>query len=166
MSIMDEHNKQAPWAPPTPKTKTPPGVWIAFGSCAALIIGAFLPWVTASTAFGGGVSVNGIDGDGKITAALGAAAAVILLVGLGSRALHACIGAAVLGAIAAVAAFVDYNDAQDRVRTANATSNLVHASVGVGLWLTLAGAVALVVGALHTRMVWKRQSAPPAPLEL
>ena len=156
----------APWAPPTPKTKTPPGVWIAFGSCAALIIGAFLPWVTASTAFGGDLAVNGIDGDGKITAALGAGAAIVLLSSVGHRALQACIGVALLGAIAAVIAFADYNDAQDRVRRANETSNLVHASVGVGLWLTLAGAVSLVVGALHTRMVWKRQSAPQTPLEL
>lgn len=127
-----------PVAPPAAPVKQPTALWLAFGGCAALIVGAFLPWVSAATAFGS-VSVNGIEGDGKLTAGAGAVAGVLLLVAMSDRSRRLCAAVVAVGVVAAAAATWDYTKVQDRVSDANAESSLIHASVGAGIYLTIAG---------------------------
>lgn len=110
------------------------GSWIAAGGAAAVIIGAFLPWARVLFA-----SASGVDGgDGWITAIAGAiAGAVAVSVGthnLGPRWHAVSFVAAVIVALVAFADVVDIGTTDG-------------ATVGAGLWLTMAGATALAIGA-------------------
>jgi hypothetical protein len=138
-------------APP----KQPAARWVALGSAVGLLLGAILPWISASSLFGS-VAVNGIEGDGKITAGLGVAAGIVLLTTIGSRRRVACVAVAIMGAVAALVGWYDWTQAQDRVRVVNNESDLVHASVGIGMYLTMAAAITLIVAALNLRSAWRR----------
>ena len=87
-----------------------------------VILGSFLPWATVTSAFGS-VSKSGTDGDGQITL--------------------------IAGCLAALVAVMDIIDVS---RTAGEVeSAYLDASVGIGLWVVLAGAVVAVVGAWFLR---------------
>jgi hypothetical protein len=58
-------------------TSIPTGQALAISGSAAIIVGSLLPWVTARRIFGQ-LSVNGVEGDGKLTLVLG----VSLLLGV------------------------------------------------------------------------------------
>jgi hypothetical protein len=112
------------------------------GSLIALI-GSFLTWATIS---GGGVSVNvggtTEGGDGVITliVAIATAAAAIFLKNK-ARMITVVIGGAIL-AIVGVVNVLDINS------TATDYGDIgVSVSVGIGLWMVLAGGVVAVVGA-------------------
>lgn len=104
-------------------------------------IGSFLAWATVASVFGS-ISVNGMDGDGQLTAAAGTIAAILFLVGaLGSSGFHIA-GVVFAGLGGAVAAY-------DLVNITNTfaeySSDGVAASVGVGLYVCVVGAVVAVV---------------------
>jgi hypothetical protein len=112
-------------------------------------MGAFLPWVTANAAFVGRIEKNGIEGDGKLTLlaaiVIGAIAWTQLREGRGSR--SSVVAGLVFSALAAAAAGWDLIDINRRVKEVNATMNgMGIASTGVGLYLTMAGTIAMVVG--------------------
>jgi hypothetical protein len=121
--------------------------WTAIGAGVAAIIAAFLPWITVSAPFYGSISRSGIDngGDGTITAVLGL---VVVIVALTCRRFSdrvvgivvICLGVAV-GAIGAW----DWHNLNDKIHLATSQSNLIAASVGVGLYVTIAAAIAAVV---------------------
>jgi hypothetical protein len=108
---------------------------VVFGGAVAVVLGSFLPW--ASVLF---VSVSGIEtSDGKATAALGAVTAVVaLLVARRTGESRAHIASLLLGLVAGAIAAYDLAD----------ISSTEFARVGGGLYLTLAGAVAIVVGGI------------------
>lgn len=114
-----------------------PGWWV-LGGGAALALGSFLPWAQV-----GPFSKNGIDGDGTITLALAA-----LIIAVAWPVLKTSVGMArsVITAVAAMLAMgVCVYDIAD---VSSSSNDLVHVSVGIGLWMAAAGAVAVIVGSV------------------
>jgi hypothetical protein len=114
----------------------------------ALIVGALLPWATASAGFIS-VSKAGTDGDGVITLILGVVIALLALFAWKPQphqlAVIVGVGA---GLAAGGVAIYDIVNVSDAVNTAQTQSALVHASVGSGLYVTAVGAGIAIFGAL------------------
>jgi hypothetical protein len=128
-----------------PEWSTPIRLFV-FGGAALLVVGSVLPWVKASVgAFS--VTKNGIDGDGVFTLLLGGGIAVAFFL-IRRAKTAAWITLALAGIAGAIALYdtIDVSQKADEL-TSNQTSLFhVSASVGVGLWLALAGAVVALVG--------------------
>ena len=103
----------------------------------ALVVGAFLPWVSVSTVFGT-IDRSGIDagGDGLVTLICG----VVAGLGFFVREREWRVGALVASLIAAATGIYDMINVNDLVHDVD--SRFVVADVGAGLWLTVVGAVA------------------------
>ena len=111
-----------------------------------LIIGALLPWVKMSAPLVGTLTLSGIEGDGMITGGIG----LILLIGAalskGKAEKRYSIVGAIFGLIAGLiifpkpftigAAIVD-------------TSDVVSASIGSGIYLSIIGVVLVIIGGLQ-----------------
>lgn len=133
------------------------------GAGALALLGAVLPWMVVSTAFGGRLTKSGIDGDGQISAAAGL---VLLIVGasvLVRRNLDKArtILAVLAGGVIAVIGWVDMQDVNERIKSTS--SGLVNGEIGIGLYMTIAagglGIVAAAYGAARSRS----QDAGPNP---
>lgn len=120
---------------------------LVFAGAVALIVGALLPWVKAEAGIFS-VTKNGIDGDGALTLALGVAIGLAFLLARAPKA-TAWLVIAFAAAATAVAGY-DAIDVSKQAHDLTEQSSFVHvsASVGVGLWLSLAGAVVALVGGL------------------
>lgn len=120
--------------------------WLLVVGTAAVAVGALLPWATVNA---GLVSVSkaGTDGDGVITLLLALVVGGLVLAkwkaGL-SRA--GVIASLVLGAIVLAIATYDAIDVASTVEESELLE--VRASVGIGLWLTLLGGIAMIAGAI------------------
>ena len=124
--------------------------WLIAATGVIVGIAAFLTWGTVE--FGGrSIDINGVTGtdmagddetrDGVITVVLALAAIAFGVVrGVGRLALTAAIIGLVIAALVVIVAIVDMADISDSV--AGAPSG-VEASIGIGLWLTLAGGIAM-----------------------
>jgi hypothetical protein len=110
----------------------------------AALLGAVLPWATVATVFGT-ISVAGTNGDGRFTVVLGIVIGVLALGGRTSRATG--IPVIVLSAILTLAGMVDLGRVSDAAKSANNTG-FAHASVGVGLYLTVAAGIAGIVAGI------------------
>ena len=152
------------YAPPAvqPTRGLPRSVWTGLAGAAAMIIGAFLPWVSVSSAFNT-IGLNGIEGDGKYTAALAAGAGALLWFGwLRKSRLNVTI-AMVLSVIAGATTLWDWSTMSAKI--GNINSDTIHASIGIGFYATGLGAVVLfaslvdIWGACKKRPVV--QSTPP-----
>jgi hypothetical protein len=149
---------------PTPVGLTPSTSYEIAGIIAvlgglAIVVGAFLPWAKVDAGFIAR-SASGVDGDGKITIIAGAAAVLFALIGLVRRPASGVMILLVLiasGLAAAVAAY-DLSNVSDRVADINASTSVVHASTGAGLYVTLIGGGIGLVGALMS--LQNRQPAP------
>ena len=114
-----------------------------------IVLGSFLPWLTATAPFVGTISTNGMQGggDGMITLALG-----VLTILIGVAQLTANLprrfwwAAIVTGALTGLVAIGGYSSVQDRIADATAESNLIVASVGAGIWTLFVGAAFAIVG--------------------
>lgn len=155
-----------PWqtahAPPTPNTTPPPtgqnssqqfhGLtgprWAVLLGAGLIIVGSVMPWLTATTAFGT-VSVNGTDGDGVLTLLL-AGGVLLTFVTVPNRRSQLRHGLSLAGGLlVGTIALIDMVEANERIAdAADASQDAVQASIGPGLWLVLAGAAAVVVGAV------------------
>jgi hypothetical protein len=123
---------------PTTTTAAWPGYAIV-GGAAAVLLGSVLPWVVVNAPLVGRIEVAGTEGDGKITLLLGALAFTCL-----ARSGWKVLG--ILSTLGAVAvAIYDVTNVSNAISEA---SGSVSASVGMGLWLVLAGAVACLTGAV------------------
>jgi hypothetical protein len=114
------------------------------------ILGSFLPWITATAAFIGTITRNGIDGggDGVFTIVLGI---VIALMGIAILARSGSARTARVGTVICAVALgwvvsTDYGSVQGRVK--DITSDTAIASVGMGLIVIGLAAVLAVVGAV------------------
>jgi uncharacterized paraquat-inducible protein A len=144
------------------------GAVITMFAGALMILGAFLPWMSAQAAF---FSINrnsfqlgnqsGFSPDGVFLLVLGI---VTILIGV-SRSMRTALPAYIqrspiitgIGAVVVALARVgSINHLVQQVRTA---SSLASASIGFGLWLTIVAGVVAVVGGLALR-----SSAPAARL--
>jgi hypothetical protein len=138
--------------PPTPRRTGPePWLFVALGAAILAVVAAFLPWITAATIFGN-LSRSGVDGggDGIVTAILGA---VVAIVAFGTRRHESDRGAGiaivVCSLIVVAISVYDLFSVNDRINDID--RRYVDASVGVGLYLTIAAGVAgVVAGVLRT----------------
>ncbi|MTV23864.1 DUF2510 domain-containing protein [Nitriliruptoraceae bacterium ZYF776] len=121
--------------------------WATIGGAAAVVVGAFLPWLTLNAPFVGSMSVAGIEGDGVLTllvalAAAGVAAPLFKDERLVRwRSLTTAVCGAVITVIAVVAA----------VGVRDATTVLEFGQIGrigIGLWLTMLAGACASAGAL------------------
>jgi hypothetical protein len=110
-----------------------------------LALGSFLPWVKAS-AGPLTVTTNSIDGDGVLTLIL--AGLVVLLFALVKPRRLAAILTTTLGAFAALIALYDTGNIANKAHDLASSSSGVTASVGAGLLLAAAAAVAVLVGGM------------------
>jgi hypothetical protein len=136
---------------PTSKTSQPVYFWLTVAGAAAVVVGAFLPWVTATAAFVGTITRNGTDGDGRLTLALGAAVGILALTKIRSGPtpprVFILVGLLAV-AIGAIAGY-DWRNLNDAITGMTPEQKrLIIASVGNGVYLTLGGAVAILVGAI------------------
>lgn len=137
-------------APPRAiSTKSPKAIALAIGGV-LLIVGAALPWISASTALIS-VSKSGLDGtDGFVTAGAG-------IVILAMAYLHATrrdadhrpliVGVTVAILALAIMALVEFPDLDRRVKDLQAGSNIV-AGIGFGVWVTFAGCLAAMASGM------------------
>lgn len=108
------------------------------GGGAALFLGAFMTWAKVAN----WLSVSGTDGDGKLTLVLGLGAVGAGVYGLQRTDKRAIIGALVCAVLAFLIggnAFLNISDTGDEF-----LGDAV--SVGIGLWLTMLGAIASITG--------------------
>jgi hypothetical protein len=128
--------------------------WLLVVGTAVVAVAALLPWATVNA---GLVSVSkaGTDGDGVITLVLALVVGGLVLAkwkaGL-SR--PVVIVSLVLGAIVLAIATYDAIDVGSTVEENELVE--VRASVGIGLWLTLLGGIAMIAGA-----IWELRSPTP-----
>jgi hypothetical protein len=131
-------------APAGPAPDAKPQALVLLAGAAAVIIGAFLPWASIQL-LGESVDKPGTDGDGVITLVFAAAAAVLGAIALGaSRRRWQPITAVVLAALVIAVAVLDMADIKSRFSDASGFD--VEVDIGIGLWLTLAGGIAALVG--------------------
>jgi hypothetical protein len=120
--------------------------WLLLGGTAVVAVGSLLPWATVNAGFVT-VSKAGTDGDGVITLlfalVVGALALAKWKAGL-TRGI--VITSLVLGLLILAIAAYDTVDIASAVEETEFIE--VRASVGIGLWLTLLGSIAMVVGAI------------------
>jgi hypothetical protein len=135
----------------------PTAVWcVVLAGAALLAIGAVLPWAEASSA-SASFSSAGIDGNGGV--ALLAAVALGLLVTLTRR---PKLAAGLMIGIAVATGAIALHDARDIAERADRLMErvpAVSAGVGVGVWLTLAGAAIALVGGMIALVVATRPTA-------
>lgn len=161
----------APAASPTQEQTRVPGGG-KFGAIvgllggAALIVGAFLPWLTSKPVGGLEQTISGwsLSDDAKIVLAIGAVAVVLAVVVLGGYLRGLVRGLFLIGGIAAIAiAGYDTYDILNRLpdRVAGLfPEGAKFAAPGLGLILVFAGGALLVIGALVMR---PKRSAGPTP---
>jgi hypothetical protein len=124
----------------------PRAVWamVLLGG-AAIALGAALPWAEASSA-SASFSSAGVDGNGALTLAAALALGAICVLGGRRRS-----SAALMVVVAVVVGAIGVRDAADIAHDADrlvARLPGVSAGVGVGVWVTIAGAVIALAGAL------------------
>jgi hypothetical protein len=144
---------------PTGGGKQGPWAWLTLGGGVGLIVGSFLPWVTATAVLIGTFSVSGMQGDGVLTLGAGLVVAVVGALGVTRGVgVGGIVTAFVALALAGVVGYIDFNNVSEGVAEAN-TASFGFASVGVGLWLVMASVVIGFVGA--SGLVDKRRRKTP-----
>jgi hypothetical protein len=120
-----------------------------------IVLGSFLPWLTATAPFVGTISRNGMEGgDGIITLILGVVTILIGVSQLTATRLPALLqrSSIVTGVITGAVAIYDYVDVQRRIEDVKEQTELVSASVGAGIWTLIVGAILAIVGGVVVRM--------------
>lgn len=129
----------------TPDKGSPTAAWIVVLAGGLITLGSILPWVTASAVFVGSISVNGMDGDGKITVVLGVILLAIGFIGAGSGDMHPV--TPIIPGLAAIGVVItNYQNIQDSVREIQ-SSDVGTASIGYGFWMIAIGGVVALMGA-------------------
>jgi hypothetical protein len=119
-----------------------------------IVLGSFLPWLTATAPFVGTISRNGMEGgDGVITLILGVVTILIGVTQLTGTNLPTLLQRSpiVTGAIAGIVAVTNYLNVQQRIEDVREESELIAASVGAGIWTLVVGAVLAIVGGVLVR---------------
>lgn len=131
--------------------------WMYLGGGVALVVGSFMTWIKVTVIFIGTVTVAGIDGDGKATAAAGvviAAGGWFVLRGEGKAWLDAT---AVLAAVGALATGLHALSQIPSTEVSVQGRRFGTVSVGFGLYVTLLAAGVSLFGALASL---RSRSAP------
>ncbi len=126
-------------------------LFVALGAAALAVVAAFLPWITAATIFGN-LSRSGVagGGDGIVTAILGGVVGVVAFATRRNESDRgAGIAIVVCSLIVVAISAYDLFSVNDRINDID--RRYVDASVGVGLYFTIAAGVAgVVAGVLRT----------------
>jgi hypothetical protein len=141
----DNYSPASGGAPAASAAALPSLWWGAPAAVALLVLGAIGPWATVDiAAFGQSASASegGLESDGVITLVLGLIDGGLLGVWRGQRARWQAIVAAVLGALALLVAIIDVSDVSG---TDVGLGGAADVSVGWGLWVTLLGAIVMIV---------------------
>jgi hypothetical protein len=153
----DDVDDAADSAAATTAPPRPIAAWVVvFVGAVLLVVGALLPWgeATSPTA---SFSSDGIDGNGAITLI---AAVVLVIVFLVVQ--RASTAAWLVIATAVVAGAIGVRDASDLSDKASRLVDQgppgVTAEVGVGVWVTIAGAVIALVGGIMALAMSSRRS--------
>jgi hypothetical protein len=122
--------------------------WL-FAGAAAIVVGAFLPWVTLTAPLVGTVTRSGIEwsSDAGVNAAIGACAFAMGVRAAGGLRIWGRIVVVVMAAAVMAATTFHLSDISERVNKVSAQTNLAVASVGFGIWVTIGGVCALILGA-------------------
>jgi len=142
----------APIAPQGPSeaavlTRRRAGMAVTLGGV-LVVIGVFLPWVTA-TGPGGSVSVNGIKVGTFGTLILGGFAIARGMSMIRPSAFGMNLGTPLIGgALLAGLMVLRWGDIQNAIKEAEAVSPLIHASIGIGVWSVIAGTALILIGGL------------------
>ena len=110
-----------------------------------LVIGAFLPWITATAAFIGTMNVSGIDGDGKLTAGIGALLVISGLISKGKPGKMYSAASGVFAVIAGLLLISTWSNVSSSV-AGLADNEFGMASVGSGLYLSALAAILAAIG--------------------
>jgi hypothetical protein len=129
---------------------------VAIAGAVMLGVGCLLPWATITTGLGS-ASVNGIEGDGVIILGIALIIGIAAVAALDrpGRLLPVVIFTGASLALIALAA--DYLSVVERLE--EASSSVARASVGAGLYLSMAGGLVAVVGAV---MMMRNAEKDPA----
>ena len=125
------------------------GGWVLAGGAVAVIIGAFMPWISVVTAFGS-ISRSGLDyEDGFLTVGIAIFVGVLAALTISEHVVSRWV--ALLGLLGATAGvillFYDRSELANRIDLVNGNP-LASAQIGSGLWMSLAGMVTAVVGSI------------------
>lgn len=154
---------QPPPPPPSPPARlvrnpVVPGATMTGLGGLLIILGSFLPWLTATAPFVGTITRNGMEGgDGIITLILGVITILIGVSQLTATRLPTLLqrSSIATGVITGIVAAFNYLEVQRRIEDANEQTELVAASVGSGIWTLVVGAVLAIVGGVLLRNVPK-----------
>jgi len=137
----------------SPHSRSAIGGALAVAGALALVVGAFLPWITASAGSLGTVSQSGVGGgDGWFF--IGGAALTVLLAWFAFRGparRRIGIGISILGLVGGALVGVEFNDAHNGIQAISGLSNgsvVFDTSYGVGLYLLAVGVAAILAGGL------------------
>jgi hypothetical protein len=161
MSSQEPPTWQPPAQPPSPPPPTglvrnqivPGATMIGLGGL-LIVLGSFLPWLTATAPFVWTISRNGMEGgDGIITLILGVVTILIGVSQLTATRLPSLLqrSSIATGVITGVVAIYDYVDVQRRIEDVKEQTDLVSASVGAGIWTLIVGAILAIVGGMVVR---------------
>jgi hypothetical protein len=156
----------APQPPPPPppapsglmRNPVVPGATMALLGGVLIVLGSFLPWLTATAPLVGTISRNGMEGgDGIITLILGVVTILIGVTQLTATNLPTLVqrSTIVTGAITGIVAIINYLNVQRRIEDVREESELIAASVGAGIWTLIVGAVLAIVGGVLVRKLPK-----------
>lgn len=126
-------------------------LWVALAGVALIVVGSFLPWASVSI-LGQEVTVDGMDGDGAITLIGGVlVGALALAAHLQRPARWKVVTALVVAALVTLVAVIDIVDVNSRVADVEGDFAVdIEASIGIGLWLVLAGGIVATLAAALT----------------
>lgn len=122
---------------------------------ALVVIGAFMPWVTVDT-FLGQTSLSGTDGDGVITFTLGVVAAFLLLWTHFRPSLIRGVIIAVIGGLVVLIMMQKITDIGALIADANLADQ---ASIGIGIYVSLLGGIAMLAGAIAIAVISRAMKA-------
>jgi hypothetical protein len=151
-----------PPPPPAPsglmRNPVVPGATMTLLGGVLIVLGSFLPWLTATAPLVGTISRNGMEGgDGIITLILGVVTILIGVTELTATSLPTLLQRSpiVTGAITVIVAVINYLNVQQRIEDVREESELIAASVGAGIWTLVVGAVSAIVGGVLVRKLPK-----------
>jgi len=121
----------------------------------AIILGGFLPWVSITSILGT-ISIAGTDGDGIITLAGGVMIAIVAAIALAKR--HASIATTVIVLAASVGVFFVALNIYGNLEGATTLTESLLTNIGVGMWLTLLGALVAFFAGLAVKPNSKGQA--------
>jgi hypothetical protein len=111
-----------------------------------------MPWASVATAFGT-ISIAGTEGDGKITLAIGLAMVLLSVLELTGNVMLVGLPSRTLGLITAFAAagVGGYDIVKVSENLSSVSSEFARASIGVGLYAVVGGAVVAIAGGFMNR---------------